>query len=60
MNQACAAAVDTTGEEGHPKRLIVGNALEGADQICALQILAVVSVGHLVIMDQLTFESCVH
>lgn len=43
MYKAGAAAVDAAGEEGHAKGLVVGDALQCADKISALQVLFCVS-----------------
>lgn len=39
VHETCAAHVDGAGEEGHAKRFVVCDALEGADEIGALEIL---------------------
>lgn len=39
MNKAGAADIDSTGEEGHAEGFLVGDALQGADEVCALEIL---------------------
>ena len=43
VDEARAAAVGAAGEEGHADGFLVGDALEGADQVGALEILVVVT-----------------
>ena len=39
MDEAGAAAVHGAGEEGHADRALVGDSLEGADEVGSLEIL---------------------
>lgn len=39
MDEAGAAGVDAAGEEGHADRFVVRDALEGADDVGALEVL---------------------
>ena len=39
VHEAGAAAVDGAGEEGHADGFLVGDALEGADEVGALEVL---------------------
>lgn len=39
MDQSCAAAVDCAGQEGHADGFLVGDALEGANEIGAFKVL---------------------
>lgn len=39
VDQARATAVDRAGEEGHADRFLMGDSLESADEIGALEIL---------------------
>lgn len=39
MDEAGAAGVDTAREEGHAERFVVGDSLQGADEVCALKVL---------------------
>lgn len=41
VDEPGAAAVDGAGEEGHADGFLVGDALEGADEVCAFEILCV-------------------
>lgn len=40
MYEASTAAVDGAGEEGHPDGALVGNSLQGADQVGTFKVLA--------------------
>jgi hypothetical protein len=39
VDEAGAAAVDGAGEEGHAQGFVVGDALEGADEVRAFEVL---------------------
>ena len=39
VDEACAAAVDCAGEEGHAEGFVVRDALERADEVGALEVL---------------------
>ncbi len=39
VDEAGAAAVDGTGEEGHAQRFLVGDLLQGAEEVGAFEIL---------------------
>lgn len=39
VDEAGAADVDGAGEEGHAEGFLVGDTLEGADEVCAFEIL---------------------
>jgi hypothetical protein len=43
VDEACAAAVDGAGEEGHAEGFVVRDALEGADEVCALEVLGLLA-----------------
>ena len=39
MDETRAAEVDAAGEEGHAEGFVVGDALEGADEVGAFEVL---------------------
>lgn len=57
VQQADAAAVCGTGEEGHTKRFGVGNLLKSADEVCALEILLKSAGFHNTPFTNSTFDS---
>lgn len=43
MDKTCAADIDSTGEKCHSDRFVVGNSLEGADEVSPFEVLHVAS-----------------
>lgn len=39
VDESRATAIDGAGEEGHADGFLVGDALEGADEVCAFEVL---------------------